>query len=180
MSNLFKVSDDWLMSLISDWLDVLSMGVLDAAITNNTERLLWLKYLQKLKPTVLNDFSYSHSSIRWLIDRQLSTTGIQIKESKENEITGMTFEGICVPSMRSLDLHNCASLTDAGLTTLAKGCKQLESMKLGCCRNIFATGSLEGLAFEYRLVGVISNVTLCHMMIDVLSILLSEYCRRIT
>lgn len=149
MSFLFRVSDDWLISLLEDWLTVKMIGVLDMAVTNNVERTLWFGSLRRTKANAFSHFLYDNSSIRWLIKRGPSTTSIQIMPSKESEITDSTFDGICVPSLLSVDLSNCTNLTDSGVESIAKGCHSLQSIKLELCRKLFNNGSLNGLAFNY-------------------------------
>ena len=150
MSYLFCISDDWLIALIEDWLTVHMVGVLDMAITNRAERMLWFRSLRVSKAKAFSHFQFNHSSIRWLIKRGLSTSSIHIMPTKEKEITDSTFDGICIPSLQYIDLSTCDNLTDSGMTAVAIGCHNLQSIKLELCRNLFSNGSLDGLSFHFR------------------------------
>ena len=139
MSYLFAVSDDWLVCL-SDWLDIRSICRLDSAITNVTERAVWLHNLIAFDAAVVDDYGYCHSSIRWVIKRRVSAKIIRVRDSKRFEITGDTFRGLCIPSICSIDLRSCRNLTDDGVSALAEGCPQLSTIYLSDCVSITYVG----------------------------------------
>lgn len=73
MSLLSLLPDDQLTSIMSDWLDFRSLGVLDNAITSNNERLRWLKCICSISDSVaLNSWHYNHLEVGWLIKRGIS------------------------------------------------------------------------------------------------------------
>lgn len=73
MSLLSLLPDDQLTSIMSDWLDFRSLGVLDNAITSNNERLRWLKCVCSISDSAaLNSWHYNHLEVGWLIRRGIS------------------------------------------------------------------------------------------------------------
>ena len=137
--SLFRVGDDWLR-LISEWLEAHVLGLLDVAISNEAGRASWLKSLRSIQFGFLDNFYQNHSSIRWLILRGANLSSIKVKESTAWAITSKTFEGICMPSLRNLNLGSCDELTDDTLAAIALGCSQLLSIKLRNCIKITDKG----------------------------------------
>jgi Leucine Rich repeat len=115
----------------------------------------------------LDIWLYSHSSVRWLIARDIQLRRIQMVEPTiSRRVSSETFDGIhipylesidlqdCVdiddkclfslalgcPRLKSVDLSRCCNLTDDGISALAKGCCQLRSIKLTSCKNIKDAG----------------------------------------
>lgn len=166
--NLFDLSDDLFVQILSNWLDVLSIGSIDKAITNHSQRPRWLRCLRSTrKSCALDAWRYSHRSVRWLIARDIQLRRIHMMEpTSSRKVSSETFDGIHIPYLESIDLQDCididdkclfalavgcprlqsvdlsrcSNLTDDGISALAKGCCQLRSIKLTSCKNIKDAG----------------------------------------
>lgn len=73
MSLLSLLPDDQLTLIVSDWLDVRSLGVLDNAFTNTKERSRWLKCVCGINASAaLDSWHFNHKEVGWLIMRGIS------------------------------------------------------------------------------------------------------------
>lgn len=86
---------------ISTWLDLCSVGNLDSAMANGQDRSAWLESLTAMDTKAADKLEHSHSSLRWLIERGVRSTRINIKVSATNVIKEETFHGMLMPSMIS-------------------------------------------------------------------------------
>jgi hypothetical protein len=79
MSLFSNLPDDQLISIMSDWLDVRSLGFLDSALTSTTERLRWLKCFCAISAsTALDSWHFNHKEIGWLIRRGIAPRKLNI------------------------------------------------------------------------------------------------------
>ena len=130
---LFHLPNAWLVSLLSEWLNLLSIGKLDVAVSCKEHRPQFLKSLQVMRSTSIDKFSscsYRCHSLwrssdwvgcwwRWLSIRQIHTEKIYLRSnavrsdlvipSMQNVVTGsLENDDFCYlvrncPSLRSLD-----------------------------------------------------------------------------
>jgi hypothetical protein len=76
----------------------------------------------------VDEREHSYSSLKWVIERGIHVKSIQIRESKRKEIVATMFEGICVPSLLSIDLRYCSNVTDAVISSISIGCCHLGTL----------------------------------------------------
>jgi F-box and leucine-rich repeat protein 2/20 len=126
-------SEDWIITLISNYLDVCSVNMLDTSISNRIERTLWLASLRFLNMESFHEFEHSSLSLRWLILRGVQTTKIQIKPSDQRTIQE-SFDGIDIPLLVYVDFSLCLHLSDDSISSLALGCPHLKTLILRGCR----------------------------------------------
>jgi F-box and leucine-rich repeat protein 2/20 len=163
--NLLHLSDDLLIFFLSSWLDVRSLGLLDIAVANRNNRLLWQKCLSATNASVFDDWRYNHSSISWLIQRRISATKIQINYRNGMKVSDATFDGIHIPLLRSIYLSNCTGMTDRGVLTIVKGCSHLQLIDLTRCISVTdrAVAALSQRCPKLQSI----NLTRCPLITDV-------------
>ena len=125
--------EDWLLPLISNYLEMRCVNVLDVSISNVKERSLWLASLRFLNIQCLHEFEHSHVSLRWLILRGIQTTKIHIKLSGQKTIED-SLDGIDIPLLAYANFSFCSHLTDDSVRSLALGCPHLKTLILRGCR----------------------------------------------
>jgi Leucine Rich repeat len=140
--NFCNLSDDLVVLILSNWLDVLSLGSIDKAITNHSQRPRWLRCLRSIKDSyALDIWRYSHRSVRWLIARDIQLRRIQMMEpTNSRRVSSETFDGIHIPYLESIDLQDCVDIDDRCLFSLAIGCPRLQSVDLSRCYNLTDDG----------------------------------------
>lgn len=77
----FPVSEDLLVTFLSQWLDVTSLVALDRAITNQSIRLYWKSLLPSVRSSSLDNWNHNDASLRWLAVRRVCVRRI-FAESK--------------------------------------------------------------------------------------------------
>jgi F-box and leucine-rich repeat protein 2/20 len=130
-SRLF--SEDWIITLVLNYLDVRSVNVLDTSISNRKDRSSWLASVRLLNMESLHEFEHSSLSLRWLILRGIQTTKIQIKTSDQSTIQN-SLDGIDIPLLTFVDFSNCLHLSDNSISSLSQGCPHLKTLILRGCR----------------------------------------------
>ena len=140
--NFCNLSDDLVVLILSNWVDVLSIGSIDKAVTNHSQRPRWLRCLRSINNSnALDVWRYSHRSVRWLIAREIQLRRIQmIEPTNSRKVSSETFEGIHIPYLESIDLQDCVDIDDKCLFSLAAGCPRLQSVDLSRCTNLTDDG----------------------------------------
>ena len=75
----YALSNDLHILLLSQWLDVCSLGTLDIAISCNTLRQYWINLLQSLRSISVDNMDHNESSLTWLVERGICASRIQMK-----------------------------------------------------------------------------------------------------
>ena len=138
MSKFSGLLDDCIILMISNWLDLRDLGLLDSALTNLAERKLWTKCLLLSSCKYLDNHDHTHSSIRWLILRNLHP---RVIHTADHSVNDLTFHGIDNAYLHTLNLSR-SNITDSGLTMIAQGCPKLEVIDLSICEGISNEGVL--------------------------------------
>ena len=134
----FLQTEDVSSLLLSEWIDIRTIGILDMAVTNRMTRVVWLRFLRSIKCVTINHWMHSHASIRWLITRGLRVTSIHINILCRHQISDLTFRDVetgregGLSQLQHIDIGRCGSVTDAGISALAQGCPLLQTIKTGC------------------------------------------------
>lgn len=139
---LFAQGDDFLISFLSNWIDINTLCILDMAMTNNFERPLWMNYIASLCMTQFNERRNNHLSLRWLILRRMNPQKILFRHENNCQVRHTTFVNINFPSLKSIDLSFCMNMTDGGLAALAQGCQEICTVSLRGCSSITDVGVL--------------------------------------
>ena len=130
MPFLLQISEDGLLQLFSNWLDIQSLSAFDIAIACRRERLIWLTCLRAIDSAAINSFFHYPSSIKWLIERNITISNIRINP---NYVIGKSqFEGLITSSVRAINFRGC-DLPDGILTSLALACPLLQHVDLEDC-----------------------------------------------
>jgi BspA type Leucine rich repeat region (6 copies)/Leucine Rich repeat len=143
------LNNDFVISLLWNWLDFRCLGVMDMAMTNTLERSTWLSILGAVEGTVLDDWRHCHLSLRWLIKRRMNPKNIDTCDVTERKsrriITYETLVGISMNSLESIVLRH-GSMTDAIIPLLVRGCPRLVSINLS---GKFTSSGISTLACGY-------------------------------
>ena len=130
MPLLLQISEDGLLHLFSNLLDIRSLSALDIAISCRPERLIWLTCLRAIDSAAINTFLHFPSSIKWLTRRDIKIKSIQINPNYIME--KIQFEGLITSSVRIINLRGC-NLPSGILTFLALACPLLQHVDLEEC-----------------------------------------------
>ena len=162
MSSLFGLDDDGFRYVLS-WLNIGCICMLDIAIGNVDERLLWLHSLHTMDSKAFDEYKHSHSSLRWLISRGARATDIRTKGDKfssKDRITDQTFTGIGLSCVQNVDTGGADSIqynsavrytcrnreitadTNKIVSVRARRCRHLISIDLSGCDSISDIGIL--------------------------------------
>lgn len=142
---LFCLGDDWLISFLSDWMNVRSLIALDGAVTNDTMRSMWLNCLSSSNANILNTIIHDHASARWLIIRRVNISRLHISGAYSWQISNKSFKGASFTTLQDVNLSTCRAITDAGLTSLLKNCADIHTFDISGCDSM-TNHSLEALA----------------------------------
>ena len=166
---LFSVlSSDVYIQFLSQWLDMHSLGNLDIAVSSNASRPYWMMLLHSLRGGIIDDWSYSISSLMWLIKRGIHATRVQMDTTSRDAwrvrgcdlllletgyIVHLGLHGCCnltdqcimnmvnqCSNLTRLDLDGYKMMTDVGLSALLARCDQLQSINLEGCDNVTDAG----------------------------------------
>lgn len=155
MSFLFKINEDGLVQLFSNWLDIQSLSIIDEAITNHLERPIWLMCLKAINTAVFDTYFQTPSSVKWLIQREIAVSCIKINPFCRIDLILDPFEGLNTSSLRMINLSG-NGLPDGALASLALTCPNLQTVDLawyrGCVdMTTFAQGCprLETINLKY-------------------------------
>jgi hypothetical protein len=77
-SPLFKLNEDLLVYIFTEWFDVRSLGVIDIAVTNRLDRRNWLLCLSMMSTMALDDWYHDNSSIKWFSKRKIRLNDIRV------------------------------------------------------------------------------------------------------
>jgi hypothetical protein len=78
-SCMHVLSDDLRTLILSHWLDVRSLGLLDVAISSKSSRPYWMTFLGSLRSTSIDEMDHNALSLMWLIQRGMRVSRVQIK-----------------------------------------------------------------------------------------------------
>ena len=134
MSNVFELPRAWLVTLLSEWLDMPSIGMLDTATSSTKYRLLFLSMLQSMRSTSIDVFSTKTGRAflgwkvaewtgwwwRWLSIRQIHVESIILSG---NDVTSNSV----IPSMRVVVAEE---FNHRDLKYLVRNCPALRSVTI--------------------------------------------------
>ena len=133
-----RMCDDLLFFLLLKWLDATDLVALDVANQSNRwMRTSWLRVLRgalDLRP--LRGLLYTHFWIRWLIDRGVRSSSMQIVQGSEGGLTNATFESMYLPELASIITGGGCDIRDASVGLIVTGCVNLRSIDLTKCSRL--------------------------------------------
>jgi hypothetical protein len=150
------------ISVISIWLNVQDLGLLDMAVSSSSARRQWLIILKSIYCKAMDVWRHSDSSLRWAMMRSLNVSHILANLERGNRICDLTFEAAIINGSRtfdealrddclsliwekckkvlSIDLSSCEGITDIGISVVVDRCSQLQTMNLIDCTGITDIG----------------------------------------
>ena len=159
---LHELSDDLHRLLFCQWLDVRSLVTLDVAVSSSTSRPYWMRLLGSLRFPSIDNMHHSPSSLRWLIQRGICTSRIQMKVNAW-KVPGCDLTLLKTNDLAHLGLKGCRNVTDECIlkavqgsnrvgdcrrfevgdhvvSALSAGCGQLQSIIVALCDKVTAAG----------------------------------------
>ena len=122
-SSLFRTSNDLMLSIII-YLDigVESVCHVDVAVTNTTERVIWLTILSVNSFVMFSEHEHCEESIRWLVKRgiRLKSLKVRYREGETEIINVSTILDLDISSLRYINLKG-TSIGDEGVLLIADG-----------------------------------------------------------
>jgi hypothetical protein len=128
---LFQLPSAWLVAVLSEWLDMPSIGMLDTAISSKKHRSQFLNCLQNMRSTTIDRFSdhrgegfldnghgWTGCWWRWLSVRQIYVESIVLRGKEVRA-------DLVVPSMRNVKIKYCE---DEDLQYLVRNCPALRCL----------------------------------------------------
>ena len=75
---LHLLNDDLQTLLLSHWLDVRSLAMLDVAVSSHEFRPYWTAMLHSLRAASIDNMVHNSSSLKWLSIRGIHATRVQM------------------------------------------------------------------------------------------------------
>ena len=132
----YRMCDDLRLFLVLKWLDATDLVAFD--IVNQSNRFMrttWLRAIRgalDLRP--LRGLLYTHFWIRWLIDREVRSSSMQVVQGSTcRRLSNATFEGICVPDLASISFGAGCDISDVSVGLIVTGCVNLLSIEISNC-----------------------------------------------
>jgi hypothetical protein len=154
VSLLFQLPSAWFVAILSEWLDMPSVGMLDTAMSSKTHRSQFLNSLQNMRSTSIDRFSDGRDGICFRRDgnggkwtgcwwRWLSIRGIYVERIvlRGNAVRSV----LVIPSMQKVV---ALVLKDDDLEYLVRNCPSLRSIKLS---SVFSRETHVGLRILTKL-----------------------------
>ena len=165
-----RLPTEWLIILLSEWLDIKDVTKLDMAMTNHTYREGFLQLLVSVRSTSA-DGRYGPDSfpkLHWLSLRRVYVESVELDRFKAEQLKmlklltlrKLVLRGVDEqhiirattnsPLLQSLDIdnemnHNGNKLSDVGIIHISKACSSLECIRLIVVSEITADGFLSFL-----------------------------------
>ena len=131
---LLKLPSAWLIALLSEWLDMPSIGMMDTAMTSKLYRPQFLDFLQVMRSLSIDCFSAERGRGRQLSERSIWTSywwrWLSIRKIHTESIVlcgGAVRSDLAIPSMREVDAR---SFGQVDLFRLVRNCPSLRSLNL--------------------------------------------------
>ena len=149
--------------IICVWLDMRIIGLLDIAMSSRSARKIWLTTLKSIRSKVICVWHHSHSSMKWVMTRNIRVNQILANRNCRNRMSDLTFEDIDISGspttygeevendsilskwegrryLQLIDLSHCHGITDISISALVDGCSQLHTINLSGCEAITDIG----------------------------------------
>ena len=196
-SLLFRTSNDSMTSILS-YLGMRNICLIDIAVSNTAERVIWLTCLSANYLAIFSEYEHCKDSLRWLVKRGIRLESLKIRDKRCREterINGSTLLGLDMSSLRCINLSGCSigdeevslmahgcpllsaiclsgceRITDASCITLGRCCRQLISIDIERCKNITDKG-LEGCPPSSKF-----NLSYCEKITDMGISALAQSC----
>ena len=125
---MFRTSNDLMLSILI-YLDIESVCHIDVAVTNTTERVIWLTILSANYFVMFSEHEHCEESIRWLVKRgiRLESLKVRYREEETERINVSTILDLDISSLRYINLKG-TSIEDEGVLLIADGCPELAEM----------------------------------------------------
>jgi hypothetical protein len=130
---LFQLPHAWFVAILSEWLDMPSIGKLDTAISSKAYRPQFLSSLQKMRSTTFDNFSvdwgcgclgYGDDGTaywwKWLSIRQIYVERARLEGDDVRS-------DLIIPSMRDVKIKSCK---DEDLLYLVRNCPSLRCLSI--------------------------------------------------
>lgn len=131
ISKLFQLSDDILVFIISDWLDVRAIGATDNAITDRELRRKWLCCLSKVNRSVsLNGQMYTTTSFKWLVNKGCSTSKLNL--NCDDRLRYRIFGHF--PLLTEIDVRDSEFISDENVSDIVRMSTRLKSLYISGCK----------------------------------------------
>jgi Leucine Rich repeat len=159
------ITDDLRTLLLTHWLDVRTLAILDVAVSSKTSRPYWNRFLRSLRSTAIDNMDHSASSLMWLISRGIVVSRLQMKADTWQvrrcdlsllntiDLVHLGLNGsssvtdACIlktvniwSRMRESEVNYSSEVTAAGESAWRHGCDQLQSINLQDCSLVTDAG----------------------------------------
>ena len=139
-SSLHLLSDDLHALILSRWLDVRSLVILDVAVSSKTCRPYWIAFLHSVRRwRCIDDISHTAASLMWLSIRRICISRMEIKVYAW-QVPGCDLSLLETVDLLHVVLDGCSGVTDQCILTIARVCRKLNSIDIGCCGNVTDAG----------------------------------------
>ena len=131
ISLLFQLPSAWLVVLLSEWLDLPSIGNLDTAASSKQDRSLFLYSLQIMRTAAIDRFGLDKNGLfmgtwwRWLSLRKVFSERMNLRGHDVRS-------DLVIPSMRDITTNDFG---DDDVHYLVRNCPSLRSINLKTCSN---------------------------------------------
>ena len=129
---LFRLPNTLFIELLSEWLDIYDMGMLDTAMTNRGKRLDFLRCLSQMRnPTVPYAFdgSVEHDihMLQWISCREIHVEELSLARFENND----SIKRLRLPSLRKFEVGSSMSESPPWLPHISQLSPSLEELTIG-------------------------------------------------
>jgi hypothetical protein len=123
--------------IISSWLSMQDLGLLDMAVSSHSARRHWLIILKFMNCQAIDRWRQSHSSLMWAMKRCLNVTHILVNIDYSDKVSDLTLEAVGINGNLTFGIEEVRD--DCILSTRVKR-KYLLSIDLSCTEGITDRG----------------------------------------
>ena len=153
---LSPLSHDLQDFLLSQWLDIRSIRILDIALSSHELRPHWLALLCTIRATAIDDWGHSLSSLIWLTMRGIRVRRMEMKYDA-GRIRGSDSLKFMKTDLIHIGLRDCVNITDACILNIVHKCCELISIDLSGCKCLTDAG-ISALGHEYNVTYVTHGI----------------------
>ena len=133
----FRVKGDFIVVLLSEWLDLNCVGRLDMAMTSKTHRPTWLEALRVMRSPLIDCLEHDRNSLRWMNSRGVQMTKLVFCKSCKGTFAAKFFAELdhILPQLTCINFikNGQVRIDDGSVALIGQRCSRLATLVFGYC-----------------------------------------------